>query len=196
MEEPKRPQNPYWIFLSENREAITKEAGSAVASAVGKLGGEKWKKLSAAQKAPYEKKAAEAKAKFEKDMAAFVAAGGVAGKRRADKAEAKREKADKRARKANKDPNKPKKPQTAYWLWLGENRAAIQKEVGKGSVTEVAKKGGEKWKALSDAARAPFEKKAAELKKKYEKEMEEYKKNNADAGDDDEEEEEDGDASA
>merc|ERR1711920_344808 len=166
------------------------------APAVGKCAGDRWKKMTEKEKAPYEKKAKDAKDAFEKAMEEFKAQGGVAGKRRAEKAEAKRERADKRARKANKDPNKPKKPQSAYWLWLGENRAAIQKEVGKGSVTEVAKRGGEKWKALSDVAKAPFEKKAAELKKKYDKEMEEYKKNNADAGDDDEEEEEDGDASA
>jgi len=187
-EEPKKPQNAYWIFLSENREALTKEAGSNSGPAVGKVAGAKWKGMSEAAKAPYEKKAEAAKAKFEKDLAAFVAAGGVAGKRRADKAEAKREKEGKRRR--TTDPNKPKRPASAYWLWLGENREALAAEVSKKGakmdVTAVSKAGGAKWQALSSKAKEPFEKRAAELKKKYEKEMEEYKKNNANADDDEE----------
>merc|ERR1712226_1174646 len=108
-------------------------------------------------------------------MEKFKAEGGVAGKRRADKAAAKQEKAGKRAKK-EKDPNKPKKPQTSYWLWLGENRAALVKEVGSNDVTKVGKLAGEKWKTLSAAVKAPFEKKAADLKAAYEKAMVEYKK--------------------
>merc|ERR1712066_1058023 len=126
-------------------------------------------------------------------MEAFKAQGGVAGKRRQEKADAKREKAGKRARKDNKDPNKPKKPQSAYWLWLGENRAALTKEVGKNDITQVAKLGGARWKALSDKAKAPFEQKAAELKASYGKAMEEYKKTLGDAAAaEDEEEDDDG----
>merc|ERR1712151_1200068 len=146
MEEPKKPQNAYWIFLSDNREAITKEAGSAKAPAVGKCAGDRWKKMTEKEKAPYEKKAEAAKAAFEKAMEEFKAQGGVAGKRRQEKADAKRERGGKRAR-AEKDPNKPKKPQTAYWLWLTESRPALVKEVGSNDVTKVAKLGGEKWKS-------------------------------------------------
>merc|ERR1712151_969414 len=102
-------------------------------------------------------------------------------------AEAKKDLAAKRARKANKDPNKPKKPQTAYWLWLGENRASLAKEVGGNDVTKVSKLAGERWKALPEKTKAPFEKKAAELKATYDKAMTEYKKTAGDAGGDDEE---------
>merc|ERR1719251_724383 len=143
--------------------------------------------MSTAEKAPYEKKASEAKEAYETAMEKFKAQGGVAGKRRQEKAEAKKDLAAKRARKANKDPNKPKKPQTAYWLWLGENRAALSKEVGGSDVTKVSKLAGERWKALPEKTRAPFEKKAAELKATYDKAMEEYKKTAGDAGEDDEE---------
>jgi len=189
VEEPKKPQNAYWIFLAESRAALTKEAGSNNGTAVGKVAGAKWKSMTAAQKAPHEKKASALKAQFEKDVEAFKAAGGVMGKRRAEKADAKKEKAGKRARKAAKDPNQPKKPQTAYWLWLGENRAALTKEAGGGSVTAVAKVAGEKWKALPEKVKAPFEKKAAELRKAYDKAMEEYKKTAGDAANDDDEDE-------
>merc|ERR1712066_122138 len=105
-----------------------------------------------------------------------------------------REKAGKRARKANKDPNKPKKPQTAYWLWLTDNRPALIKELGgTKDVTKVSKFGGERWGALSDKAKAPFLNKAAELKAVYDKAMVEYKKTaGANADDDDDEGEDDG----
>ena len=112
------------------------------------------------------------------------------GKRRQEKAEAKKAKEDKKARKAEKDPNRPKRPQTAYWLWLAENRAALTKEVGGGSVAKVAKLGGERWKALPAASKAPFEKKAGELKEAYTKAKEEYKKKHGDVGDDEEDAEE------
>merc|ERR1719205_298836 len=121
------------------------------------------------QRAPYEKKAREAKEAYEKAMAAFKEQGGVAGKRRQEKAEAKQDREDKQARKSDKDPNRPKRPQTGYWLWLNDNRAALQKEVGKNDITLVAKLAGEKWKALPEKAKAPYEQKAAELKANYDK---------------------------
>merc|ERR1719401_3276215 len=145
--------------------------------------------MAAAAKKPYEQKAEKLKKEYDAAMEKFKADGGVAGKRRAEKAAAKKEKGAKRAKK-EKDPNKPKKPQTAYWLWLGENRAALTKEVGAGNVTKVAKLGGERWKALPEKEKAPFEKKAVTLKAEYDKAMVEYKKTAGDAADDDDDDEE------
>ena len=66
----------------------------------------------------------------------------------------------------------PTKPQTSYWLWLSENRAALVKELGPGKgVALVAKLGGQKWKALPDAAKKPFKDKADELTKEYYKKV-------------------------
>merc|ERR1711994_1002037 len=94
-----------------------------------------------------------------------------------------------RARKAAKA-DQPKKPQTAYFLWLNENRAALAKEAP-GGVSEVAKLGGERWKALKPSDKAKFEKLAAEKKAVYDQAMKEYKEKNAGAEEEDEEEEED-----
>merc|ERR1712241_552511 len=94
---------------------------------------------------------------------------------KAEKQAAKEERKNERACKAelkalaqDKD-EKLKKPQTAYWLWLGDNRSKIVEMIGSGRGAVVGKKGGEMWKALSDAARAPFEKKAKEQKEAYDK---------------------------
>merc|ERR1712176_1669469 len=90
--------------------------------------------------------------------------------------------------KREKDPNAPKKPQSAYWIWLGENRPALMKQVGGKDVTQVSKLAGEKWKALDAKLKAPFEKKAKDLKDAYDKALKEYKATKGDAaGEEDEE---------
>jgi len=193
MEEPKRPVNAYWIWLSDNRAAIQKEVGEGSISAVGKAAGEKWKGLPAAQKGPYEKKAAESKTAYAKAMEEFKAQGGVAGGRRKEKADARKdllEKREKKRARQERDADKPKKPQTSYWLWLGENRAALGKEAGTANVAAVAKLGGEQWKALSAKLKAPFEKKAAERKAEYDKALKEYKEKKGAAAEDDDDDNE------
>ncbi|KAL9139114.1 DNA binding domain [Amphidinium carterae] len=60
-----------------------------------------------------------------------------------------------------------KKPPTAYWLWLEKNRAAISEEAGTKKPPIVAKLAGEKWKALPEKEKKPFEKVAAEKKAEY-----------------------------
>lgn len=65
----------------------------------------------------------------------------------------------------------PKRPQTAYFLWSGENRAAVVEALGgvqKGS--EVSKKAGEMWKALSAEQRAPYEQRFKEAKAAFDAE--------------------------
>merc|ERR1711862_890634 len=90
-----------------------------------------------------------------------------------------------------RDADKPKRPQTPYWLWLGENRAALVKEAGTANVAAVAKLGGEKWKTLSAKLKAPFEKQAAEQKAEYDKALKEYKEKKGAAADDDDDEDDD-----
>merc|ERR1712054_126069 len=142
------------------------------ASAVSQMGGEAWKKVSQKEKDAYQKKYEQAKAKFEKDMEAFKAAGGEVAKGiRALRNEKRKEKEGKK----KKDPNAPKRPQSAYSIFMSENREAILKSLPAGAnpITDVAKKAGEQWKALSTAAKKPYEKKAEKQKAEYLKAMEE-----------------------
>jgi len=88
-----------------------------------------------------------------------------------------KEKKEKRSKhkdeKKKKDPNAPKRAQTAYFLWMNENRSKITKPGM--SVADVAKEGGAQWKAMSEADKKPWEEKAKKDKERYEKEMAEYK---------------------
>jgi len=185
----KKPQTAYWLWLGDNRQLITTMLGTAKGSDVAKKGGEMWKALSDADRQPYEKKAKEQKDAYnnfiatdegkqarDDKKAAKLEANAEKAKKEEEKAEklaAKEERNNERACKAalkaiEKD-DALKKPQSAYWLWLGENRESIVTMLGTAKGPEVAKKGGEMWKALSDADRQPYEKKAREQKEAYDK---------------------------
>lgn len=45
---------------------------------------------------------------------------------------------------------KPKRPLSAYMIWLNDHREQIKKENPGIKVTEIAKRGGELWRALKD----------------------------------------------
>ncbi|OIT21610.1 hypothetical protein A4A49_35703 [Nicotiana attenuata] len=77
----------------------------------------------------------------------------------------------KKAKKAAKDPNKPKRPASAFLIFLKEIGKQFKKENrGIKSVVAFGRAGGDKWKQMSDAEKAPY---MAEAKKR----MKEYKKN-------------------
>ncbi|XP_022744527.1 high mobility group B protein 3-like isoform X2 [Durio zibethinus] len=102
----------------------------------------------------------------------------IVGKRKAalqaDKSNQKRAKNETWAK---KDPNKPKRPPTAFFVFLEEFRIIYKREHPKvKAVSAVGKAGGEKWKSMSNAEKAPYEAKAAKRKSEYEKLMEAYKK--------------------
>merc|ERR1719453_2249968 len=188
----------YFLYIQENREKVQKELGVKDFGPVTKTLSERWKNLPANIKASFDKKAGDLKAQYEKDLAAFKEAGGVKGEKRKEKRDAKAEKAAKKAKKeANAD--KPKKPAGgAYGIFVAEKRAEIMKSLPAGSkCTAVSKVAGERWSALPEKERKPFEAKYQEKKAKYEEELKAWKaaqgtSKEDDEDDDDESEEEDG----
>lgn len=83
------------------------------------------------------------------------------------------EKPRKKREKRFKDENKPKRAPSAYMLWFNDNREKIKSDYPGISFTEIAKKGGELWKDLSD--KSEWENKASKLKEEYTEAMNEYK---------------------
>lgn len=73
-----------------------------------------------------------------------------------------------------RDADAPKRPQTAFFLWMNEVRPELKKKYPELSVTEIAKKAGEKWKEVTDKSK--WEEMVAEQKAEYEAAMVEYKK--------------------
>merc|ERR1719414_358328 len=188
-EQPQQPRNPYFIFLSENRERFEKEIPEGMKKGPGtaKVAGEKWKALPESEKKAYSDRAVAEKMAFE-------AAGGVKKKRvhKGSMAEVKRQRTAER-------PDVPKRPKNAYVLFMADNRESFERLVpaGEKKSTGLAKLAGEKWKELSAKERSPYEAKAAEARAAYKKAMEKYKAENPDSaeGDEDNEDGETGDAS-
>eukprot|EP00445_Apocalathium_hangoei_P033960 CAMPEP_0203961734 /NCGR_PEP_ID=MMETSP0359-20131031/92096_1 /ASSEMBLY_ACC=CAM_ASM_000338 /TAXON_ID=268821 /ORGANISM="Scrippsiella Hangoei, Strain SHTV-5" /LENGTH=201 /DNA_ID=CAMNT_0050896705 /DNA_START=62 /DNA_END=667 /DNA_ORIENTATION=+ len=189
LSEPTRPQSSYWIWLSENRADLTKEAGPGSVALVAKLGGQKWKAMSDVAKKPFEAKAAVAKQEYEKKMAEFVAAGGVKGKRKAEKAAKKTGGESKKAKKdARAASGQPKRPPSGYWLYVTEKRESFEKEAGSKKGPVIAKMAGAKWKAMSDAQKKPYEDQAKKARDEYTKAVAEWKASGGGAGGEAEEE--------
>ncbi|XP_061387841.1 high mobility group protein D-like [Musca vetustissima] len=61
--------------------------------------------------------------------------------------------------------DKPKRPLSAYMIWLSSAREQIKKDNPGIKVTEIAKKGGELWRAMKD--KSEWEAKALQAKENY-----------------------------
>ncbi|XP_070184989.1 LOW QUALITY PROTEIN: FACT complex subunit SSRP1-like [Littorina saxatilis] len=59
------------------------------------------------------------------------------------------ERKKRKSKKSNKDHNAPKRPQSAYFLWLNENRDSIRQDHPGIAITEVSKIAGELWKGIN-----------------------------------------------
>ncbi|KAJ9703920.1 hypothetical protein PVL29_005270 [Vitis rotundifolia] len=94
--------------------------------------------------------------------------------------------------KAAKDPNKPKRPASAFFVFMEEFRKQYkEKHPANKSVSVVGKAGGDKWKSLSEAEKAPYVAKAEKRKTEYNKSMQAYNKRMAEGPNAAEEEESD-----
>jgi len=168
----------YGLFVKENRAAFAEKVKGQPATAVCKLGGEAWKKLSEAERKPYDDKYTAAKAKFETDMAAFLAAGGVKQKGPQALRSAKR-KAKEVEKKNNTDAsNAPKPPAgAAYGIWFNAKRSSIVESLPAGHrKMDLAKAAAEMWKALPTAEKKPFEEEYKKKKVAYKAALKEYRR--------------------
>ncbi|KAI3713545.1 hypothetical protein L1987_72123 [Smallanthus sonchifolius] len=82
---------------------------------------------------------------------------------------------DHKKNKKEKDPLKPKRPESAYFLFMNERRAALIAE--NKSVVEIAKITGEEWKNMTEKQKARYEKASKKKNEKYTQEMEVYNQN-------------------
>ncbi|KXH58218.1 HMG box protein [Colletotrichum salicis] len=72
------------------------------------------------------------------------------------------------------DPNAPKRGLSAYMFFANEQRENVREENPGISFGQVGKLLGERWKALNEKQRGPYEAKAATDKKRYEDEKQAY----------------------
>uniref|UniRef100_A0A060SYZ3 ARAD1A15532p n=1 Tax=Blastobotrys adeninivorans TaxID=409370 RepID=A0A060SYZ3_BLAAD len=76
--------------------------------------------------------------------------------------------------KPKKDPNAPKRSLSAYMFFANEQRENVRNDNPGISFGQVGRVLGERWKALSEAEKKPYEEKAEADKKRYEEEKAAY----------------------
>jgi len=163
--QPAQPKKPvgggFGRFLAEKRAEFLKELQGQPITALTKLASDRYKQLSEEDKTQWQKKFEVAKDQYAKDMEAFEAAG---GQKSSTKIKAKRNKAM-----AKKDPAAPKKPAGgAYGRYMAKHREELMKECNGKPITEIAKLGGQRWKALGKEEKQPYE-------EEYKKAMDDYR---------------------
>ena len=80
------------------------------------------------------------------------------------------EKPPKKARKEKRAEGEPVRPQSAYFFFSNEKRPIVMAETGE-KMTEVAKRLGETWQSMSEAAKAPYVAMAATAKTQFDEQM-------------------------
>lgn len=161
-------------FLAENRPELMKACAGQPITAVTKLASVKFKALGAAEKKKYEDMYQAKKAQYDKDMKAFLEAGGekTSKKRKGGKDDSKDAK---KLKKLLKDPNAPKRPAGgAFGSYLEKNRPQLQKECAGKPITAVTQLASERFKALTEAAKKEYEDMYQAKKKAYEEAMKTY----------------------
>jgi len=169
---PKRPLSAYFQWQASVRDKVTKSMpeGHTVADMASKFS-EMWAAMSDNQKKPFQTKYATEKAKFDKKMAKYKTTKEYAA---FQKKKAAHKLNSVKNSKFKKDVNAPKRPESAYFLFMADEREEL---VASGMThKEAMVKMGEMWGKLSAAKKKPYEDKAAKAKAKYAKTLEKYKK--------------------
>ncbi|KAL8487083.1 hypothetical protein ACS0TY_023213 [Phlomoides rotata] len=69
---PKRPPSAFFVFMEDFRKQYKeKHPNNKSVATVGKAGGDRWKSLTAEEKAPYQAKAEKRKEEYERNMEAY-----------------------------------------------------------------------------------------------------------------------------
>ena len=79
-----------------------------------------------------------------------------------------------RKKKAKKDPNAPKRNMSAYFLYSMHARPQVKEDNPEATFGEIARLISAQFKKLNDKEKKKWEKKAAEDKARYQREMAEY----------------------
>jgi len=155
---PRGRMSSYAYFVQTCREEHKKKHPEASVnfSEFSKKCSERWKTMSAKEKGKFEDQAKMDKVRYEREMKNYIPPKGEKKKR-------------------FKDPNAPKRPPSAFFVFSADFRPKVKGETPGLSIGDVAKRLGEMWNNLSSEDKQPYEKKAAKLKEKYEKDIAAYR---------------------
>lgn len=146
---PKKPKSAYLFFCDAERANVLKKHPEFKVTDVSKELGPAWQKLSAKAKTKYENLAAKDKERYEKEMASYTPPA-----------------RDSSPKRRKKDPSAAKRPRNAFLLFSGAERDKIKTANPDLKITEISSELGKRWRAMSEAQKAPFVKQAEAEKAK------------------------------
>ena len=124
----------------------------------------RWKEADEDVKGEYQEKAAEDKKRYKEEMSDYVPSDEESPKKGAKGS----------AKKSKKDKNAPKGAKNAYILFCADNRDQVKEENSEMKATEIISELARLWKDADEDVKGEYQEKAAEDKKRYESEMEDY----------------------
>ncbi|GBG32408.1 High mobility group protein B1 [Hondaea fermentalgiana] len=150
---PKRALTGFLFYSKERRPQLKEMFPDMGFGEMGKRLGEEWKNMSDDQKDPYNKLAADDKARYDNAMSTY----------QPDPMYSRKGK--------RKDPNRPKRAMSAYLYFCKALRETVKAEFPEKSMVEIQKVLGARWKDTSEAERQPYLKQAEADRQRYDREM-------------------------
>lgn len=172
-EKPKRPVNAYIRYVQSVRSTLHAKNPKASPTDISKLAATQWHVLDAASKSKLEEEFKKEQAVWLQQNAKYLSQLTDEQKdeirqARADKTE---EKAKREYRRKVKELGKPKRPLNGFLLFCADTKPKnLNKEENKSQVKLM----GQKWSQLSEAEKAPYQRRAAEALVKYREEMNQW----------------------
>lgn len=170
----RRRRTAYAYFCADNRKQVLEENPDLSFGGCSQKLSDLWRRMPAAEKAPYEERAEEyAKAYPDPMDASMGASGDETPKRRGRK---------RRERKWTKDPSAPKKALTPYIVFgkaiRDEVTAFLKEQNPNTKPTEIMKEISARWTKLTAAEKAPYELDANKDRERYEEEKKRWEAEN------------------
>jgi hypothetical protein len=172
---PKRNMSAYLLYQNAMREQFKRENPGMTFGQLAKYTSHMYKNLTPEEKATWEARAAQDKARYDSEIAAYVPPPGHDARGVLIE--------DHRPRKRNKrgpkDPAAPKRASGAYVFFTNEMRPKVLQEYPGIKFVELGKVLGERWRALTPVQKKRYEDMAAEDKVRFQLEMQQYTANQA-----------------
>ncbi|KAK4689298.1 hypothetical protein P7C73_g808, partial [Tremellales sp. Uapishka_1] len=176
---PRGPSTAYTLFFknyfNDEKDKYVSESGKLSLTSLAKAAGTAWNALPATDKAPYLKNAAELKESFNKLYKEFYQSLSPETKKSLERQLGKKlvvpgGKVASRKLEAGRTGN-PGKPLGAFFVFLKELRESGDVDLdglgGQERTVAIAKRGGEKWKAMSEEEKLVYKEKAKDMKTKF-----------------------------
>jgi high mobility group protein B2 len=170
---PKRNVSAYLLYQNAMREQFKRENPGMTFGQLAKYTSHMYKNLTPEEKATWDARAAQDKARYSAEISQYVPPPGHDA--RGNMIESHRPR--KRSKRSPKDPNAPKRASGAYVFFTNEMRPVVMKQFPGIKFVEMGRVLGERWRALGPAEKKRFEEMAGQDKERFQRQMQEYSMN-------------------